>query len=212
MTSQRIVTQCRAAGFECPPAAAEALGAYLEAMLEENRHVNLTAVRDLETAIVFHAVDGLALLLGWNHPDPPERVLDIGTGNGFPGVVAAALWPHAEVVLCDRTRKKTEAIARALARTNLNASVAWQDLAQAPSNRPEWKHHFDLITARAVAEPKLCAQLATPCLTRTGNLILWTSADTERPSSLGHLQRIDERSYTLPEPAERERFLAVYAR
>jgi len=48
------------------------------------------------SALVSHAVDALAVQLAGL---TPRRVLDLGTGNGFPGIAVAALWPDAEVVL-----------------------------------------------------------------------------------------------------------------
>src|SRR5688572_17235167 len=64
---------------------------YLDAMLAENAAVNLTAIRAPEQALVLHAVD--SLIVGRALDLPPARALDLGSGNGFPGIAVRALWP-----------------------------------------------------------------------------------------------------------------------
>ncbi|HED66502.1 MAG TPA: hypothetical protein ENJ09_13230, partial [Planctomycetes bacterium] len=121
-------------GAEVPAEGAERLLAYLDAMLEENRNVNLTAVRDPEAAVVFHALDSVAIACV-EFDRPPREVLDLGTGNGFPGVAVACLLPDAHVLLMDRTLKKLKAIERALGRAGFEAGrfdTVQMDAAEAP--------------------------------------------------------------------------------
>lgn len=202
---------CQELGIELPPAPAAALVRYLRAMLAENEHVNLTAIREPDKALVLHALDSLAVAcLGLS---PPRRALDIGTGNGFPGVALAALWPQAEVTLCDRTQKKVLAIQRALAVAQFGGKVAADcvDAQQAPALRDGWRQGFDLCTARAVSRPEELAVLARPLLAQNGHLALWLDADGGAPNLRGY-QAPGVIEYDLPEPAARTRRLAVYRR
>lgn len=73
----------KALGAELDEPRAARLLAYLDAMLTLNEQINLTAVRDREQAVVLHALDGLAFARTGLHP---RHALDLGTGNGFPGV------------------------------------------------------------------------------------------------------------------------------
>lgn len=195
---------------------AAALSGYLDAMLAENAHINLTAIRDPGQARVLHALDSLAI--GKLGLDEPGRVFDLGTGNGFPGVAVHALWPAAEVVLCDRTQKKAEAIKRILAAAGWPARVQalGVDAAQIPGLQPDWRGVFDVATARAVGEPAAIAAMARPLLGPGGLLVLWLDADAELPETGKGAPRgfksLGATRYELPEPARRVRQLWVLRR
>ena len=190
-----------------PTAAAEVL-TFLDAMLVTNQHINLTAVRDRGDAVVLHALDSLAFQLAELEP---RQALDLGTGNGFPGVGVAALFPHAKVTLMDKTGKKVRAIQSCLETARLERVAAIQmDAKQAPSLERDLRQGFDVCTARAVARPEVLAELAEPLVRAGGHLVAWLEEQatiTERMRSF-HLHR--RVRYRLPAPAERERQLAVW--
>ena len=113
-----------------------------------NRKVNLTAVRDREQMRLLHIADSLAarpLLEG-------RRVLDVGTGPGFPGLPLAIVEPEREFTLLDSNNKKirfVEHAAAVLGLDNINAVHA-----RAEDYAPG--HRFDTVIARALASlPKL---------------------------------------------------------
>lgn len=210
-TPPLLVARARALGIDCPEPAAALLLAFLEAMLERNRTVNLTAIRAPEQALVLHALDALAIaLLGLS----PARALDLGSGNGFPGVAVAVLRPDAEVDWLERTQKKARALGELVAACRLdNVRVLGLDAAQAPALQPELRRRYDLITARAVGTPAQVGGLSEPLLCRGGRLVLWLDQRAAAPRALaGRLRREQEIAYALPEPAARRRRLAAYRR
>jgi 16S rRNA (guanine527-N7)-methyltransferase len=198
-------------GIDLPTERGAALLRYLRAMLAENEHVNLTAIVEPAKALVLHALDSLAV--GALQLEAPRRALDIGTGNGFPGAALAALWPAAQVMLCDRTQKKVAAIRRALDAAELSEHVEAEcvDAEQAPALRPDWKTSFNLITARAVSKPEALGPIARPLLAPHGHLALWLDAHANAPTLRGYVAP-GLIEYDLPEPAARTRRLAVYRR
>lgn len=203
-----LVAAAKAIGAELDEPRAERLLAYLDAMLLLNEQINLTAVRDREQAVVLHALDGLAFALTGLHP---RHALDLGTGNGFPGVAVAALHPGASVVLMDRTGKKVRAVGSCLVSSRFDGvETLCMDAQQAPGLRRELRHAFDVVTARAVGKPELMAELADPLLRPGGNLVLWLDADAQAPERLGVFQRAALHRYRLPAPAERERVIACW--
>jgi 16S rRNA (guanine527-N7)-methyltransferase len=205
-----LVAAARALGIDLAIAAAGRLLAYLDAMLALNAQINLTAVRDRAQAIVLHALDGLAFARTGLHP---HHVLDLGTGNGFPGVAIACLEPHAATVLMDRTGKKVRAIGSCLCTAGLDAVETLQlDAAQAPALRPELRQAFDLVTARAVGRPEVVAALAEPLCRPGGRLVLWLEAEAEVAPQLGRFALDRQIPYELPEPAARQRLLGVWRR
>ena len=194
-------------------AAAERLLAYLDAMLAENERINLTAVRERDAAVLFHALDAAALGCG-GFDAPPEKALDLGTGNGFPGVAIACLWPNAKVWLMDRTLKKLKAIERALEAAGFPAGqfeTLQMDASEAPARG--FKSTFDLITTRAVGPPTAIAPMAKPLMKRGARLCCWLSEDMDAPSQLkGGLKLLGDVEYDLPPPASRRRRLVHYGR
>jgi 16S rRNA (guanine527-N7)-methyltransferase len=81
----------------------ETLASHFALMLEWNRTHNLTTVVDPAQAASVHYLDSLLPLLDL---PAPEKLADLGSGNGLPGVAAAALWPTAQVVLVESVQKK----------------------------------------------------------------------------------------------------------
>jgi len=113
-----------------------------------NRKVNLTAIREREQMQVLHIADSLAarpLLEG-------RRILDVGTGPGFPGLPLAIIEPEREFTLLDTNNKKIRFVEHAVALLGLDNVIAVKARAEdyAPGQR------FDTVIARALASlPKL---------------------------------------------------------
>lgn len=210
MNAARLVALCRELGVALRPEPAEGLLAYLDAMLLLGRQLNLTAIRDREQAVVLHALDSLAFgLLELR----PRHVLDLGSGNGFPGVAVAALHPAASVVLLDRTGKKVRAMGACLLTARLGGIETLQlDAAQAPALRPDLRRAFCAVTARAVGAAPGVAALAAPLLRPGGRLVLWLDAEAPVPERLPGYHRDRRADYRLPAPAERERRIESWRR
>jgi 16S rRNA (guanine527-N7)-methyltransferase len=208
--SKALVAAAAAMAVTIDEARAERLLAYLDAMLALNEQINLTAVRERGPAVVLHVLDGLAFARTELHP---RHVLDLGSGNGFPGICIAALHPAASVVLMDRTGKKVRAIGSCLLTARWDQVETVQlDAAQAPALRADLRHAFDCVTARAVGTPALCAELARPLLRPGGSLALWLDVDAELPAKLDGYRRERMVTYDLPEPAPRRRQIGRWTR
>lgn len=128
----------------------ELLLSYLDMVLKRNEHINLTAVRDRDEAIVKHLADSLAVT------DLPEyigagSVIDVGTGAGFPGALLAIVSPEKEFFLLDSTLKRLRVIdefAKTLGLSNIHTVHA---RAEEINRKPEYSGSFDLCISRAVA-------------------------------------------------------------
>ena len=205
-----LAKKAKALGVEITEQAADEVLSYLDAMLQTNEHINLTAVRDPEDAVVLHALDSLAFgLAGLT----PHHVLDLGTGNGFPGVGVAALHPSATVNLMDKTGKKVRAIGTCLIASGLDRIETMQmDARQAPALRKDFRHGFDLLTARAVARPQEIAAMAQPLVRPGGHLVIWLETEAEPPDEIGRFRDCRVIEYALPAPAARNRKLAIWQR
>lgn len=129
---------------------ASGLAAYIDLVLERNEHINLTAVRDREEALIKHAADSLAVTALPEYREA-ERIIDVGTGAGFPGALLAIADPDKEFVLLDSTLKRLRVIdefAESLGISNVRTVHA---RAEEASRRAGFREGFDLCVSRAVA-------------------------------------------------------------
>lgn len=145
-------------------------------LLRWNRTHNLTAITAPDEVREKHLVDSLTLLplLG-----TAARLLDLGSGAGFPGLPLKIVRPGLEVVSVDAVGKKI-AFQRHVARQlGLNGFSAVHGRAEELPGSPLCQARFDVVTARALGSLPLLARLAAPCLAPGGRLIAMKGADGE---------------------------------
>ncbi|MCB9918460.1 MAG: 16S rRNA (guanine(527)-N(7))-methyltransferase RsmG [Planctomycetes bacterium] len=197
---------------------------YLDAMLTANAQVNLTAIRDPHAARVLHALDSLMVHAAVQ--TPPRIVIDLGSGNGFPGVAAAASWPDTHVICIERTQKKARAITQCAEASGLsNLEVVALDAAQVPARVPGLCERADVVLSRAMADIATIVRYAVPLLARDGaRIVQWKSQDIarserdagERAAAEAWLGVRPDILYSLPpvqgETEHRVRRLVVYER
>lgn len=139
-----------AAGFNVDAAAHARLSAFVEALLAENRKLNLTAIRDPAAAWVSHVCESLLLA-----PLLVERgattVVDLGAGGGVPGIPLACVLPMIRFTLVDATRKKIDAAGRIVAALGLTNVACIVGRAEVLAHDPAYRERFDVLVARAVA-------------------------------------------------------------
>jgi 16S rRNA (guanine527-N7)-methyltransferase len=166
---ERLAAAASARGW--PAAGLEPLAAYLRAVLSWRGRVNLTGARDLGEAVDTLAVSAFAVTHAWDRDAPPQLAVDLGTGNGLPGVAVALAWPTAEVLLVERRRRKAEAVAACLAEAGIGNAVAvaaeGRDLARV---RPDVLGRVDLVTVRAVGTAAQAVEIAAPWLAPGGRI------------------------------------------
>jgi 16S rRNA (guanine527-N7)-methyltransferase len=145
-----------ALGIAADPAQQARLLGYVALLARWNRAYNLTAVREPTQMIPAHLLDSLAV-----HPYlQGERILDLGTGPGLPGLPLAVLNPERSFTLLDSNGKKTRFVEQALTELRLaNVQVVRE---RADAYRPPVG--FDCITARAFSTLGAMLRLARPLL------------------------------------------------
>lgn len=151
-------------GIEAPPDAVPALSAYLALVAKWNRAYNLTAIDEPAEMVVRHVLDSAAAL-PFLHG---TRMLDIGSGAGFPGLVLAILAPETEWVLAESTGKKARFLDYAIRHVGLQGRVAIH-AGRIERYRPE--RGFDTVTARALTALAVLAGWAAPVLAPRGRVV-----------------------------------------
>ena len=126
-----------------------------DALLEQNRVMNLTAITDPEAVARLHFADSLALLR-WEDLRG-KTVLDVGCGAGFPGVPLAIAVPEARITLLDQ--KRVNWLKTVLPQLEVPADCV---AARAEEYVAGHREQFDLVTSRAVARLNVLAELCLP--------------------------------------------------
>ncbi len=147
-----------------------ALATYEKELLEWNQKFNLTAIRDAESIRTKHFLDSFSCVLAWK-TSPPQQLIDIGTGAGFPGIPLKILYPNLKLTLVESVGKKAmfcQHIVRVLGLEQVDVIQARaEDLGQSPEHRE--KH--DWAIARAVANLNVLSEYLIP-LVRIGGAAL----------------------------------------
>lgn len=140
-----IAGGARSMSVDVSAEAAAKMAAHLRLVEKWNRVHNLTAVRETEQMVVLHVLDSLSLL---PHLGDAKRVVDVGTGAGFPGIPLAIARPEVSFTLLDSSHKKCSFLEQVRAELKLaNVSVACERVEQyQPAER------FDAVASRAFAE------------------------------------------------------------
>jgi len=135
---------------------------YTQILLRENAKHNLTAITDPEEINQKHFADSLALLADEPCPVPQgARLLDVGSGGGFPGVPLKIVRPDIALTLLEATGKKVDFL-KALCDELGIAAVSLKARAEQAAHDPAYRERFDVVTARAVAALPLLCELCLP--------------------------------------------------
>src|SRR5215207_1607087 len=143
---------------------------YEKELLEWNQKFNLTAIRDVESIRTKHFLDSFSCVLAWK-ATPPNHLIDVGTGAGFPGVPLKILYPNLKLTLVESVGKKAmfcQHIVRVLGLEHVEVVQARaEDLGQDSNHREK----YDWAVARAVANLNVLSEYLIP-LVKVGGAML----------------------------------------
>lgn len=155
----------------------EQLETYAKMLLEYNKKFNLTAITKQEDIYLKHFYDSLTITKEIDL-DQELKVLDIGTGAGFPGIVLKIFFPKLDLILLDSNNKKISFLNEVIKELGLKKIKCIHGRAEElPTN---YREYFDIVTSRAVANLRVLTELSIPYLKVNGYFIsLKGKADEE---------------------------------
>ncbi len=143
---------------------------YERELLEWNQKFNLTAIRDEQGIRTKHFLDSLSCVLAWK-ANPPNRLVDIGTGAGFPGIPLKIIYPAMHLTLVESVGKKVKFCQHMVNKLGLENTQVIQARAEELGQQPEHREKFDWAVARAVANLRVLSEYLLP-LVRVGGAML----------------------------------------
>lgn len=157
----------RQVGLELSDGQWEQLRLYLEMLQSWNKVMNLTAITDEPGIIYKHFLD-CYYYLSYAGARPDQRILDLGTGAGLPGIPLKILYPQAEVHLVDSLQKRLHFLQEVIGKLQLEKVYLVHSRAEDLGKDPQYREKFDLVLSRAVAALPILSEYCLPLVKRGG--------------------------------------------
>lgn len=178
--------------------------AYMDGILSWNDKVNLTAITDREEFIRKHFLDSLTCS-PFPEMEEAERIIDVGTGAGFPGIPLALVFPEKQFVLMDSLKKRLKIIDELTEELGIANVRTLHGRAEDLARMKEHREQYDLCVSRAVANLAVLSEYTLPFLKVGGTLLAYKGPEAlQEIQSSGNAVRTlggilsEERRVTIP--------------
>lgn len=169
ISKELLKNEAKSNGIELDSTALDRFDKYAELLVYWNERINLTAITDPEEIIYKHFLDSLILLKYVNIPTR-AKLIDVGTGAGFPGVALLIARPDLDITLMDSTKKKLGVIEDILKNIGLSANIVHSRAEEAGKSK-EFREKYDFVTARAVSNLRDLSEICIPFVKPGGYFI-----------------------------------------
>lgn len=172
-----LINGLKEIGFEPSPPLLKAFELYAVRLEEENRSINLTAVSGETETARLHFLDSLALLR--LYPIAGERIIDIGSGAGFPGLPLRLAEQTVRLTLLDSLAKRVDFLQKLCSELKADDVECLHARAEERSRLAGYRDSYDIAVSRGVARLNLLCELCLPFVRPGGVFLAMKAADSE---------------------------------
>lgn len=151
---------------------------YYEILVEWNKVMNLTGITEYQEVVEKHFLDSLSIVKVMDM-DQAERVIDIGTGAGFPGIPLKIAFPKLDIVLLDSLNKRIRFLDHVIEELGLEGIRTIHGRAEDYARDGKYRERFDLCVSRAVANLSSLSEYCLPYVKVGGRFVSYKSGDIE---------------------------------
>lgn len=155
---------------------AESFYQYMNLLLEWNKKMNLTAITQKEDIILKHFVDSITVL---PYIEENSKIIDVGTGAGFPGIPIKIMRADTEILLLDSLNKRVQFLDEVIRQMNLGTIKAIHARAEELAKDKGKRETFDIATSRAVAKLNVLLEYMLPFVKVGGKCICMKAHNIE---------------------------------
>lgn len=173
---EELVSKLNSYGFSLSDNQKDQFQRYYELLLEWNEKINLTAITEQSEVIEKHFLDSI---LPSNAFEMASKVIDIGSGAGFPGIPLKIIRPDLDITLLDSLNKRINFLNIVIDELKLKNIRAIHGRSEDIAKMPIYREKFDIVTARAVAKLNILAEYSIPFIKVNGKFIAYKGSDAD---------------------------------
>ncbi len=191
-------------GIELTDSQLNAFETYYDMLIDRNKVMNLTAITEFDEVMDKHFLDSVYLFRSIKL-EADYKLIDIGTGAGFPGIPLKIVFPELKITLLDSLNKRVGFLNDVIAELNLNDIEAIHGRAEDIARDKLYRASYDIAVSRAVANLSTLSEYCLPFVKIGGKFVSYKSGDcadeVDNAKSAIHLlggkiNKIDEFSYS----------------
>ena len=176
----KLIDGCKKLGLELDELKAEKLYRYYELVVEKNKVMNLTAITEEDEFISKHFVDSLSIIKAPDLKDELAqakgiKLIDVGTGAGFPGMVLKIVFPSLKITLFDSLKKRLNFLDEVVAELELKDIETLHGRAEDYGNNKLYREKYDICVSRAVANMSALSEYCLPFVKPDGLFVAYKS-------------------------------------